>query len=238
MNMNIGGSELYLIFSVLLVIGLMFIIYYYFTIECFTNAKILSDDIKSEEEYRKCINENLIVQQKTNGKINGCNALLSKLSSTGNIVNNNTAYGKLSELCPVSTLSKTPSDCLEHRIANQTQIMDSLANEIGNFRKITLTQKTHIDNGSLEHNDYLNNLYSNGEIIDAVKYIDQNRLPIDNDEYNLILSERIKSTPQPTQNDTKGLSIARPKPGSVFNSIVKTISLNTPTPVKLSKSIE
>jgi hypothetical protein len=233
--MMIGNKELYLIISVLLVISIMFLIYYYFTVECFTNAKILAEDIKSEEKYRQCINENSLIEQKTNGKIKGCNALLAKLTSTGNAVNNNTAYGKLSELCPVSTLSKTPSDCLEHRIATQTQLIDSLSNEIGNLKKITLTQKTNIDNGDLEHNAHLNTLYSNKEIDDAVKYIDKNRFRIDNDEYEQILNKRTQIN---ETNDVNKGGIARPKSGNLFELNLQNIKLNTPAPVKLSRSID
>lgn len=221
--MNINKKELYLIVSVLFVIGLMFLIYYYFTIECFTNATILADDIKSEEEYRKCINENSLLEERTNGKIKGCNALLSKLTINGNKISNNTPYGKITDLCPISSMSKMPSDCLEHRVANQSQIMNSLNKEIINFKSTTLRQKTNIDSGSEEHKKHLNDIYSNKEILDAVKYINKNKLDIDNEEYNLIYGEKTKLTPQPT-----------PKPSKAPISI----KVNTPSPNKITKSID
>jgi hypothetical protein len=204
MKTNIGNQDLYLIFSVLLIIGVMFLIYYYFTVECFVNNQILTDDIKSEEEYRKCINENSMIEKKTNGQIHGCNALLSKFTSNG-VLNNNSPYGKISELCPISTFSKMPSDCLEHRIANQSQIIHSLSREIGNSKKTTLTQKLNIDTGSDEHEEHLDTIYSNNEILDAMKYVNKNRFMIDNDEYKLILDEKNKlkpMTPAPTSKQT------------------------------------
>jgi hypothetical protein len=219
MNMNVGSKDLYLIVSMLLVIGIMFIIYYYFTVECYTDAKILADDIKSEDEYRQCINENSLVEKSTKGKINGCNSLLTKLTANGQVIDNNSPYGKITDLCPVSTLSKTPSDCLEHRIASQTKIMDTLNNEIGNFKAITLNQKSTIDTGHAEHKLHVNSLYANKEISDAVKYINKNRLAIDNDEYNQIFIERTKVTPL---------------------TIAPTImpKKNTPAPIKVSRSID
>lgn len=221
-KMTSNKGELYLIISVLFVIGLMFLIYYYFTIECFTNAKILADDIKSEEEYRKCINENSLLEEKTNGKIKGCNALLSKLTITGNKINNNTPYGKITDLCPISSLSKIPSDCLEHRVENQSIIMDSLNDEIRKFKSTTLMQKTNIDSGSEEHKKHLNDIYSNKEILDAVKYINKNKFAIDNDEYNQIYGEKSKLTPKYTPKPTKAPI---------------SIKLNTPPPHKITKSI-
>jgi len=220
--MNINKKELYLIVSVLFVIGLMFIIYYYFTIECFTNAKILIDDIKSEEEYRKCINENSLLEERTNGKIKGCNALLSKLTINGNKINNDTPYGKITDLCPISSMSKMPSDCLEHRVANQSQLMDSLNNEIIKFKSTTLMQKTNIDSGSEEHKNHINDIYSNNEILDAVKYINKNKFAIDNDEYNQIYDEKTKLRPKVTPRPSKA-PISTPK--------------NTPPPNKISKSL-
>lgn len=222
--MNIENKDLYLITSVLMVIGTMFLIYYYFTVECFTNAKILVDDIKSQDEYRKCINENSLVEQRTNGKINGCNALLAKFSSNNNSVNNKTPYGKLSELCPISTFSKMPSDCLEHRVANQTQTMDLLNNEINNFKKATLLQKMNIDSGSDEHKKHLDNIYANKEILDAVKYVNKNRFRVDNEEHNQIFDEKKNIKPIFTPVKTSPpMPVALPK--------------NTPPTTKISKSI-
>ncbi len=221
--MNIDKKELYLIVSVLFVIGLMFLIYYYFTIECFTNAKILADDIKSEEEYRKCINENSLLEEKTNGKIKGCNSLLSKLTINGNKISNDTPYGKITDLCPIASMNKMPSDCLEHRVANQSQIMDSLNNEIINFKSTTLRQKTNIDSGSEEHKNHLNDIYSNKEILDAVKYINNNKFNIDNEEYNLIYGEKTKLKPKSTPIPSKAPI---------------SIKLNTPSPNKITKSID
>jgi hypothetical protein len=223
-----GNKELYLIFSVLMIVGLMFLIYYYFTIECFTSNQITTEDIKSEEEYRKCINENSMIEKQTNGQINGCNALLSKFTVNG-VVNNNTPYGKLSDLCPISTFSKMPSDCLEHRVASQTQTMDSLGNEIGNSRKKTLIQKTNIDNGNDEHKVHLNTIYPDKDILDALKYVDKNRFTIDNDEYNEIFKE--KKLLKPFTTITKS-----PIPFATVKPIITAV--NTKSPMKVTKSLE
>ncbi len=218
-NINIGSKELYLIISVLLVIGIMFVIYYYFTVECFIDAKILADDIKSDEEYRKCINENALLEQRTKGTIKGCTTLLSKLTSNGTTINNNTPYGKITDLCPVSTYSKTPNDCLSKRAEKQTPIIDALKNEIGNLKKNTLMQKINIDNGQVEHKQHVNSLYANKEIVDAINYINKNKYKIDNEEHDQLFKEKITIT-------------ITPRPSNA------PFKLGTPPPVKISKSID
>jgi hypothetical protein len=155
-----------------------------------SGKNIITEDENAKEIYNKCINENSELSYKTNGKYDSCYKTLNDLSNSGITPNDETGYGKLKNLCPVSCLLKTPSDCLSKYETHQYQVINDINKLIKNS---TLNDKFYhlkTDKKIKEQTDFINNNYSNPEIIRAVNYLYLNSYPVGDPNYNLILNER------------------------------------------------
>ena len=176
-----------IVFSVIL---LVLIIVCLIKRETFTVKDIISEDEIAKENYNKCLNENSDIYYKTNGKYNSCYKALNDLMNSGISVNEDIGYGKMKDLCPVTCLSQTPSDCLNKYVINQDQIINDINKLVNNS---TLNDKFyHLKTGKKikEQTDFTDSNYSNPEIIRAVNYLYLNSYPVGDPNYNLILDER------------------------------------------------
>ena len=96
----------------------------------------------------------------------------------------------MKDLCPVTCLKETPSDCLDKYITNQYQVINDINGLISNS---TFNDKFyHLKTGKKikEQTDFTDSNYSNPEIIRAVNYLYLNSYPVGDPNYNLILNER------------------------------------------------
>ena len=176
-----------ILFSIIL---LILVIICLIKTETFIVKDIMNEDEIAKENYNKCLNENSDIYYKTNGKYNSCYKALNDLTNSGISANEDIGYGKMKDLCPVSCLSQTPSDCLNKYVTNQYQIINDINGLISNS---TLNDKIyHLKTGKKikEQTDFTDSNYSNPEIIRAVNYLYLNSYPVGDPNYNLILDER------------------------------------------------
>jgi hypothetical protein len=176
-----------ILFSIIL---LVLIILCLIKTETFTVKDIVSEDEMAKENYNKCLNENSDIYYKTNGKYNSCYKALNDLANSGISANEDIGYGKMKDLCPITCLSQTPSDCLNKYVINQHQVINDINKLISNS---TLNDKFyHLKTGKKikEQTDFTDVNYSNPEIIRAVNYLYLNSYPVGDKNYNLILDER------------------------------------------------
>jgi hypothetical protein len=191
-----------------------------------TTRSIIAEDEISNEEYHKCINENDMLNYKTKGTYNSCNNILNNLTNWGLKSNTNLGFGKFDDMCSFSSMKKIPSDCLEKHIKNQDKtikdihnlFLDSGTNEI--FLKDNFNKNINI------HQKYINELYKNPEINDAIDYLYLYSYPVSDNIYNSILNEK-------KSNKIGGGS------GSTNNNIIdKTSSSNSPAKSYSGKTSE
>lgn len=176
-----------ILFSIIL---LVLIIICLIKTETFTVKEIIAEDEIAKEDYNKCLNENSQLFYKTNGVYNSCYKALNDLSNAGINPNDNIGYGKLKDVCPITCLLKTPSECLSKYETKQYQTLKDINNLITDS---TLNDKFYhlkTDKKIKDQADYINTLYSNPEIIRSVNYLYLNSYPVGDPNYNLILDER------------------------------------------------
>ena len=176
-----------ILFSIIL---LVLIIICLIKTETFTVKEIIAEDEIAKEDYNKCLNENSQLFYKTNGVYNSCYKALNDLSNAGINPNDNIGYGKLKDVCPITCLLKTPSECLSKYETKQYKTLKDINNLITDS---TLNDKFYYlktDKKIKDQADYINTLYSNPEIIRSVNYLYLNSYPVGDPNYNLILDER------------------------------------------------
>jgi hypothetical protein len=188
---------------------------YYFK-ESFTDnpSKIIADDLTANEDYQQCLSESNQISYLTNGKYLNCSDALSQLSSDGIDINSDIGFGQLSQLCPISSLASSPSDCLKTRLQKQNQTLQKtdeiLKNSSKNTELIRMYNNIELDS----YKKQMNKLFSDKEVLDTVKYIKENRLKTSNDEFETMLDDKInpsltsistslKETTQQTQQNQR-----------------------------------
>jgi hypothetical protein len=176
----------------LILLGVVLSGLYYFKETFIDNpSKIISDDLATNEDYQQCLSESNQISYLTNGKYLNCGDALSQLSSDGIDINSDIGFGQLTQLCPISSLASTPSDCLKTRLQKQNQTLKKTDETIKNSTKNTDLIKIY---NNIELNAYkkqMSKLFSDKEILDTVKYIKENRLKTSNDEFETLLDAKI-----------------------------------------------
>ena len=164
-----------------------------------TSKEVLSDDLKSDENYLQCINENSELQYKSSGKYSDCNSLLRNLSNWKMGPDTNIGFGTLNDICPITCLSKQPSQCLQKRLVGQDNTIDNLGTIIKHRGNSNPQQIPSLDINLNIHNKYLDNLYKNKEISGIVDYIyKKNVHKLTNDSYKEVLTQRARIAKAPT----------------------------------------
>lgn len=156
-----------------------------------TTKQILTDDLKSDEEYLQCINENSELQYKSSGQFSDCNNLLRDLSNWKMGPNTNIGFGQLKNACPLSCLTKQPSQCLANRLVGQDSTIDNLRSILAKKGNLKPQQIPSLNINVNTHKDYLNKLYKDKDISGIVSYIYKNNsVNMTNDTYKQVLLER------------------------------------------------
>jgi hypothetical protein len=112
----------YLLCSLVLLAVLLSGVYYFKESFIDNPSKIISDDLIANEDYQQCLSESNQISYLTNGKYSSCTDALSQLSSSGIDINSDIGFGQLSQLCPISSLVSSPSDCLKTRYKNKIKL--------------------------------------------------------------------------------------------------------------------
>ena len=156
-----------------------------------TTSQILADDLKSDEDYLQCINENAELEYKSSGKFNDCNNVLRNLSNWKMGPNTNIGFDVLKKSCPLTCLSKQPSQCLENRLVGQDSTLSNLGSILAKKGSVNPQQIPSLDINITTHKDYLDKLYKNKDITGIVSYIYKNNSSkLTNDTYKQVLLER------------------------------------------------
>jgi uncharacterized coiled-coil protein SlyX len=177
-------------------------------IENFSLQQIVINDEQSNEDYRSCLNENSQLNFKSNGLYPNCTAALNKLSSSGFGPNDNIGFGTFKDVCPISCLTKIPSDCLEKRLKNQDQTIDDISKTLTDFSSNEQLYRSKLDSDISNQQVFSSSLYNNPEILEVLNYINKYGYPTNNTDYNNIITKYLKEfpeatvTPSPTDNLT------------------------------------
>ncbi len=180
-----------IIFSLILFI--LIIVISMIRIENFTLQQVIINDNQANEDYRTCLNENAQLYYKTNGKYSSCFSTLNKLSEQGFTPNDDIGFGAIKNVCPLSFLSKMPSDCLDKRVKNQEKTLDDISRELSKYSTNDLF-KSKIENDISNQQVFTSSLYDNPEIKEVINYINQYGYPTSNEEYNKIIAKYLTKT--------------------------------------------
>ncbi len=155
-----------------------------------TTRSIIAEDEVSNEQYHKCINENDMLNYKTKGTYNSCNNILNNLANWGLKSNTNLGFGKFDDMCSFSSMRKIPSDCLEKHIKNQDKTIKDIHNLFIDSETNETFLKDNFNKNIDIHQTYIDELYKNPEINDAVDYLYLYSYPVSDNIYNSILNDK------------------------------------------------
>lgn len=201
-----------IVFSLILFI--LVIVISMIRIENFTLQKIVIEDEQSNEDYRSCLNENSQLYYKSNGMYPNCTSVLNKLSNLGFSPNDNVGFGVIKDACPISCLSKVPSDCLEKRVKNQEKTIEDISRSMSDYSKNNI-YKLRLDNDVSNQQVFTSSLYNNPEILEVLNYIDKYGYPTNNSDYNNIIAKYITNTPDANEISNE-LNSSPTEPGIDF----------------------
>jgi len=188
-----------ILFSVFLFI--IIIISSMINIEKFTINDIMVADQLANEDYKSCLNENSEIYYKSNGKYPNCYAALNELTSWGGNPSDNIGFGKMKDVCPISCLERTPSDCLEKRINKQNNVIKDISDIISNSTTFEPIYRAKINNDIENQSAYTQSLYQDNEVRDAIDYMYTFGYPVSDRTFNDILNKykkQYQQTPRPT----------------------------------------
>ncbi len=222
------------IFTIILIIVIIFYLIYLnflkknsYSKEKFitTINQVFTDDLKSDEDYLQCINENNELQYKSNGRHSDCTELLRDLSNWKMGPNSNIGFGALKNVCSISCLSKQPSQCLDKRLVGQDSTISNLGSIIKHKGNSKPQQIPSLDINLNIHKKYLDELYKKKDISGAVNYIyKKNVSKLTNDSYKEVLTQRATTAKVPTSR-MKYSPIASPPPLIAFDPNKSSLQL-------------
>jgi hypothetical protein len=196
-------------------------------IETFTINDIIVDNQISNEDYKSCLNENSQIYYKSNGKYPNCYAALNQLTDWAGNPGDNLGFGKLKDICPISCLEKTPSDCLQKRITDQERVINDLSKVISNSSSFEPIYRSKINSNLRDQSLYTESLFKDQEVIDALNYMYVNGYPVSDRTYNNILYKLKKTSNQEQPRPTATLiNATQPTPNFRNNSNMSLTSEN------------
>jgi hypothetical protein len=184
-------------------------------IENFSSKQIIIEDEQSNEDFRKCLNENSELYYKSNGMYPKCASALNKLSKLGFTSNDNVGFGKIKDVCPISCFTKMPSDCLEKRVKNQEKTIEDISRSMTNYSNNNI-YKSRLDRDISNQQVFTNNLYNNPEILEILNYIDKYGYPTNNKDYNNIIAKYITNTDEENEIISNELNSTPTEPAINF----------------------
>jgi hypothetical protein len=190
-----------LIIIILIILGTL--AYYLLSKESFESeiTNVLLEDIKNDQDYHQCISENDQLAYSSNGKYSDCEKTLHQLSYSGINVNDDIGYGKMNDVCPISSLLKSPSSCLIPRLDSQKKMIDDTNQIFKNSPKNIEVNKIFNKFNLNAYRKNLDNIYADKEIMDTVKYLKENRLKTSNDPYESTINNIVNPSPTPVNTE-------------------------------------
>jgi hypothetical protein len=186
------------IIGVISVIIIIMIILFYFINEKFSANTILSNNINDDADYQECLNQENQIKYASDGQFQNCSTALTQLSSSGIDIQSDIGFGKISELCPVSSLMSSPSNCLKTRLKKQNNNINETTEMINsspkNLELNSIKNKLELE----AYKKQMDKLFLNKEILEPIKYIKQNRLKTSNDPFEPIINDIVNPSPSPS----------------------------------------
>ena len=174
--------------------------------ENFSADEILINDIKDDADYQECLNKENQIKFLSNGQYETCSRALSQLSTNGLNMQDDVGFGKISELCPLSSLLSSPSSCLNARLNKQNITINDtnkLINESpGDLKLRSLKNELEFDS----YKKQFDKLLTNNEILEPIKYIQKNRFKTSNDPFEPVLNNIVNPTPSSSPTISSSLS--------------------------------
>jgi hypothetical protein len=207
-----------LVIAIIIIILLIYL-YLYFINEKFSANTILSNNINDDADYQECLNQENQIKYVSDGQFQNCSSALTQLSSSGIDIQSDIGFGKINELCPVSSLMSSPSNCLKNRLNKQNNnIKDTnemIKTSPKNLELQSIKNKFELD----EYKKHMDKLFSNKEILEHIKYIKENRLKTSNDPFEPIINDIVNPSPSPSNTESPSqLSSSSSSPSS-FNDM-------------------
>lgn len=195
--------------------------------EKFSSESILVNDLKDNADFQECLNRENQIKFLSNGQYETCSRALSQLSTNGINPQEDIGFGKISELCPLSSLASSPSSCLNARLNKQNITIDDttkLINESPQDLQLkSLQNKFEFDS----YKKQFDKLLANDEILKPIKYIQQNRLKTSNDPFEPVLNDIVNPMPSPTPSLTPDNTLQTTNnPDSQFNDTNMLLQIN------------
>jgi hypothetical protein len=161
-------------------------------------SKLLERDGSNNESYNKCVNENDQLSYVTNGKYNNCSKMLAELAKSGIDASADIGFGKITEICPYSSMASSPSECLTPKLNNQNKLLEDTAKLLNKNPEVFQMQKMSDDMELKSYSNQLDKLYKNDKINSAAKYIKSNKKSSSDKAYNDVLTKYI---PTPSKSN-------------------------------------
>lgn len=158
--------------------------------EDFESSEIITSEMKANEDYRQCLDQNAQLYYQSHGKYPGCHKTLRHLTNWGMGPQTNLGYGQMKYICPVSCLLKQPADCLQAKADNQNTVILDISRDLRDFKADTPAMKTELNKGFLAHDEHLNKLYGKEKVQEIVDYIYTSGRQISDPIFQKILTER------------------------------------------------
>jgi hypothetical protein len=189
--------------------------------EKFISTDIIASEMKGNEDYRQCIDQNAQLNYQSSGKYPGCHQTLRDLTNWGMGLQTDLGYGQMKYICPVSCLLKQPSDCLKAKTENQNNVIQDISRDLRDFSADTSVNKLALNNAVMNHDNHLDQLYGKKHIQDVINYIRTSGRQISDPTFQEILQERStmgldqKYTPEPTTDTSQNIEMAYTKPPEI-----------------------
>jgi len=204
--------------------------------EDFASTEIISSNMKSNEDYRQCLDQNSQLYYQSHGKYPGCHKTLRDLTNWGMGPQTNLGYGQMKYICPVSCLLKQPSDCLEAKATNQNNVIQDISRDLRDFRADTPAMKLELNKGFEAHDKHLDQLYGKKHVQNVIDYIYTSGRQVSDPDFKEVLEERTSvalgrndksnSTPSPTPQMNSG-SFPAGTPPAFIGFGANNLNMNT-----------
>lgn len=177
--------------------------------EMFDVLDIVTDQMRSEERYQKCLDQNQLINRESKGKYQNCHQAVKNMTRWGMGADANIGYGKMGEVCPVSCLVSTPAKCLEDKVLDQDDLLNKMEKQENEYNVSGFDNLRQITSKLDNHSQHINNLYQKGYVQDFLAYQTSGGAPVSDDLYNQIVEQHhigasddsndyLNRTPQPT----------------------------------------
>jgi hypothetical protein len=171
--------------------------------ERFEVLDIITDQMKNEERYQKCLDQNQLINRESKGKYQSCHQAVQDISRWGMGADANIGYGKMGDVCPVSCLLSTPAKCLEDKVQDQKDLLNKMEKQEIEYNVTGFDNLRKITSGLDDHSHHINNLYQKEYVQNFLAYQNSSGAPVSDELYNQIVQQHIANVSGEAVSDGK-----------------------------------